>query len=218
MKLVDSAIRHPVSVTVGVLLVVLFGMLALFRIPVQLVPDVDVPQAIITTVWPGASPEEIETEIIQKQEDQLKSLEGLVEMTSESRQSSGMVRLRFQIGADQDALLMRVNNALQQVPRYPQNALRPVITSRDPFEQQTLAWLILVALPGSGVEIELERQFAEDVVKPALERVDGVAVASVSGARVREAISWGKVKPEARRVTVEGDATVLLPLLAGALD
>jgi HAE1 family hydrophobic/amphiphilic exporter-1 len=186
VKLVDSAIRHPVSVTVGVLLVVLFGMLALFRIPVQLIPDVDVPQAIITTVWPGASPEEIETEIIQKQEDQLKSLEGLVEMTSESRQSSGMVRLRFQIGADQDALLMRVNNALQQVPRYPQNALRPVITSRDPFEQQTLAWLILVALPGSGVEIELERQFAEDVVRPALERVDGVAVASVYGGRARE--------------------------------
>ena len=41
---------------------------------------------------------------------------------------------------------------------------------------------------------------------------------SLSGARVREAVSWGKVKPEARRVTVEGDATVLLPLLAGALD
>ncbi len=186
MKLVDSAIRYPVSVTVGVLLVVLFGMLALFSIPVQLIPDVDVPQAVVTTVWPGASPEEIETEIVQKQEEQLKSLEGLVEMTSESRQSSGMVRLRFQVGADQESLLMRVNNALQQVPRYPQNALKPVITSRDPFEQQAIAWLVLLALPGADVDIEFERQFAEDVVKPAIERVDGVAVANVYGGRGRE--------------------------------
>jgi len=186
VKLVDWAIRYPVSVTVGVLLVVLFGMLALFSIPVQLIPDVDVPQAIVTTVWPGASPEEIETEIVQKQEEQLKSLEGLVEMTSESRQGNGMLRLRFQVGVDQEVLLMRVNNALQQVARYPQNALRPVITSRDPFEQQAIAWLVLLATPGSDVSIELERQFAEDVVKPALERVDGVAVANIYGGRERE--------------------------------
>ncbi len=211
MKLVDSAIRYPVSVTVAVLLVALFGMLALFSIPVQLIPDVDIPQAIVTTVWPGASPEEIETEIVQKQEEQLKSLEGLVEMTSESRQSSGMVRLRFQVGADQEALLMRVNNALQQVPRYPQNALRPVITSRDPFEQQSIAWLVLLGLPGSDVDIELERQFAEDVVKPAIERVDGVAVANVYGGRGREL----HVTVDPQKLAVRG---LNLTQLAAALD
>jgi HAE1 family hydrophobic/amphiphilic exporter-1 len=211
VKLVGAAIRYPVTVTVAVLLVVLFGILALLRIPVQLIPDVDVPQAIVTTVWPGASPEEIETEIIQKQEDQLKSLEGLLEMTSESRQSSGMVRLRFQMDADQEVLLMRVNNALQQVARYPQNALRPVITSRDPFEQQSIAWLVLVADPGAEVNIELERQFVEDVIRPAIERVDGVAVANAYGGRGREM----HVTVDPQKLAVRG---LTLMQVAAALD
>ena len=73
MKLVAASIKSPVSVTVVVLLVALFGMLALLRIPVQLIPDVEVPQAVVTTIWPGASPEEIESEIVQTQEEQLKS-------------------------------------------------------------------------------------------------------------------------------------------------
>lgn len=211
MKLVDSAIRYPVTTTVGVLLVALFGMLALFSIPVQLIPDVATPQAIVTTVWPGASPEEIETEIVQKQEEQLKSLEGLVEMTSESRQSTGMIRLRFQVGSDQEALLMRVNNALQQVQRYPQNALRPSITSKDPFEQQAIAWLVLVADPGADIDIELERQFAEDVVQPALERVDGVAAAQIYGGRGREM----HVTVDPQKLAVRG---ISLAHLAASLD
>lgn len=181
MKLVDSSIRYPVTVTVGVLLIALFGLLALFRIPVQLIPDVDVPQAVVTTVWPGASPEEIETEIVRKQEEQLKAIEGLVEMTSESRQSSGMIRLRFQTGTDVDAVLLRVNNRLQQVPQYPATALKPVILSKDPFEQAVMAWLMLEALPGSDTDIERQREFVVESVQPAFERVAGVASAVVYG-------------------------------------
>ena len=60
MKIVDSAIKKPVSVIVGVLFIALFGLLSLFRIPVQLTPDVDRPIITVTTLWPGASPEEIE--------------------------------------------------------------------------------------------------------------------------------------------------------------
>ena len=186
MKLVDSSIRYPVTVTVGVLLIVLFGVLSVTRIPVQLIPDVDEPQAVVTTVWPGASPEEIETEIVQKQEEQLKSLEGLIEMTSESRQSQGTVRLRFAMGTDQDAILMRVNNRLQQVPRYPATALKPVITSRDTFEQDVVSWLVVDRLPGADVDVELQRDFVEDVVQPAIERIPGVASAVVFGGRERE--------------------------------
>jgi HAE1 family hydrophobic/amphiphilic exporter-1 len=186
MKPVRFAIDHPVTVIVGVLLVVIFGMLALFRIPVQLIPDVDVPQAVVTTVWPGASPEEIETEIVREQEEQLKAIEGLVEMKSESRQSSGVVRLKFQTGMDQDGILLRVSNRLQQVPQYPANALKPVVTSKDPFEENAMAWLVFRALPGSDIDMEHEREFVEETVKPALERVLGVATANIYGGVDRE--------------------------------
>ena len=67
MKLAESSIRFPVSVIVGVLFIALFGFIALFRIPIQLTPDVDRPIINVSTFWPGASPEEIEQDIIQPQ-------------------------------------------------------------------------------------------------------------------------------------------------------
>ena len=66
-------------VAVGVILLVLFGGLSLYRIPIQLTPDVDEPNITVTTIWPGASPAEVEREIVDEQEEQLKSLEGLLE-------------------------------------------------------------------------------------------------------------------------------------------
>jgi HAE1 family hydrophobic/amphiphilic exporter-1 len=185
MKLVDSAIRYPVSVTVGVLLIVLFGLLSLFRIPVQLIPDVETPQVTVTTIWPGASPEEIETEIVQEQEEFLKTLEGLSEMTSESMESMGRVILRFRTGTALESSMLLVSNKLQQVPSYPQNALKPVITTRDAAED-AMAWMILSPTEGSDLDISLQRDFALDVIKPALERVPGVASANIMGGRERE--------------------------------
>ena len=67
MKLVDTAIKKPVTVAVGVILIVLFGILSLFRIPIQLTPNVDLPQISVETRWEGASPLEVEREIIDAQ-------------------------------------------------------------------------------------------------------------------------------------------------------
>ena len=68
MKLVDTAIKKPVTVSVGAILLVLFGFISLFRIPIQLTPNVDLPEISIETVWVGASPIEVEREIIDVQE------------------------------------------------------------------------------------------------------------------------------------------------------
>ena len=119
MKIVQTSIRRPVSVAVGVLLVALFGLVSLFRIPIQLIPDVDRPVVTVNTLWPGASPEEVEREIVQRQEEQLKSLQGLVEITSESADSYATVRLEFAVGVDPDATLLKVSNKLNQVSGYP---------------------------------------------------------------------------------------------------
>ena len=187
MKLVDASIRYPVTVTVGVLLVLLFGFLSLFRIPVQMIPDVEEPDVYVSTVWPGASPEEVEKEIVQEQEEQLKTLEGLVRMTSTSSQSTAQVMLQFQTGTNLDTAILRVNNKLQQVPAYPQNALRPVIaTSAFGGAEGAIAWFVLSARPGVEIEIDKQLDFVEEVIKPALERVPGVANSGLFGGRERE--------------------------------
>jgi HAE1 family hydrophobic/amphiphilic exporter-1 len=98
MKLVDSSIKNPVTVTVGVFFIILFGVIALLRIPVQLTPEIQEVEIQVQTIWPGASPQEVEREIIEEQEDQLKSVEGLVEMKSESFRNRGRVTMKFQTG------------------------------------------------------------------------------------------------------------------------
>ena len=84
MRLVDTAIKKPVTVSVGAILLVLFGFISLYRIPIQLTPNVDLPEVSIETIWVGASPNEVEREIVDVPEEELKNLEGLEEMSSES--------------------------------------------------------------------------------------------------------------------------------------
>ena len=84
MDIIQYSIGKPVTVTVGVILVVMFGLLGLNKLPVQLTPDVETPKITVSTVWGGATPYEIEKEIIEKQEETLKGLQGLTEMESSS--------------------------------------------------------------------------------------------------------------------------------------
>ena len=95
MKVIEGAVRYPVTTAVGVIFLVLFGVLALFRIPIQLTPTVEEPEITVRTLWPGASPREVEREIVDEQEEQLKSLEGLLRLESSSSDSMGTITLTF---------------------------------------------------------------------------------------------------------------------------
>ena len=81
MNLFESFVRNPVKVSVGVLIVVLFGSISLVSMPKQLIPAVQNPILSVETRWPGASPQEIEREIVQEQEEQLAAIEGLIKMS-----------------------------------------------------------------------------------------------------------------------------------------
>src|SRR5262245_40113868 len=107
MSLIKAFVQNPVKVSVVVILIIMFGEIARRAMPMQLTPEVEVPELSIETVWPGASPEEIESEIVQPQEEQLQSVEGLYKMTSESTDSRGRITLEFTADADmREALLM----------------------------------------------------------------------------------------------------------------
>ncbi len=152
MPIVEFAIRNPVKVTVGVILVCMFGLLALLGIPVQLKPDVSKPVITVETRWPGASPQEIEKEIIEEQEEQLKSIEGMTEFKSESYDGRGRIVMEFAVGTDMTATLLKVDNKLGQVPEYPVDADEPRIESVD-TNQGVIAWIILNAKPPTHDEL-----------------------------------------------------------------
>ncbi|MEW6488505.1 MAG: efflux RND transporter permease subunit [Thermodesulfobacteriota bacterium] len=185
MPLIETAVSRRTTVAVGVILVALFGTLALRAIPVQLAPEVAQPEITVTTRWPGASPQEVEREIVRRQEDQLKSVQGVVEMKSESADSQGTVILTFRTGEDMDAALLKVSNRLNQVRSVPADADRPVLTTVNTGDTP-IAWFVLKALPGNPRDIRTYQTYAEDVVKARLERVPGVAQANVFGGREME--------------------------------
>ena len=203
MTVVKDAIRYPVTTTVGVLLLVMFGALALFRIPIQLTPDVDEPNITVTTFWPGASPLEVEREIVDEQEEQLKSLQGLLRMESTSSDSQGQIQLTFPVGTDIDAALLKVSNRLQQVPTYPVDAEKPIISSVG-FAEGAIAWFLLTAADEDPFEGDISTlfTFADNELKPALERVPGIGQANLFGGRERELqVIVDPAELAARRVT-----------------
>ena len=212
MKVVEQAIRFPVTTAVGAILLVLFGGIALFRIPVQLTPTVEEPEVSVQTFWPGASPQEVEREIVDEQEEQLKGLEGLVRMESTSSDSSGSITLSFQAGTDFDTALLKVANRLEQVPSYPPDADKPVISSVG-ANMSAIAWFILRPSDEDGYEGDMSQlfTFVDEEVKPQLERVDGVAQINVFGGREQEMqVVVDPAALAARQITI--------PELMAALD
>ena len=185
MKLIESSILNPVSVIVAVIFVLLFGIISLFKIPVQLTPDVEKPSITVDTSWVGGSPTEVETEIVREQEDELKTVQGITEMTSESSDGRGSVILEFLVGTDIDAALVDVSNKLQQVKEYPTDADRPVISNVD-VRANAIAWFILKTTDGNDADINTYHDFAEDYIKPRFERVPGVGSSNIFGGRERE--------------------------------
>ena len=109
MNLVAACVANPVKVAVGVILVTLFGVLALLSMPVQLTPEVQVPTISVGARWVGASPQEIERELVQPLEEQLRSVEGLVKLSSDSSDSLGTIELEFAVGTDMSQALVKVN-------------------------------------------------------------------------------------------------------------
>jgi HAE1 family hydrophobic/amphiphilic exporter-1 len=146
MQLIEAFIRNPVKVSVGVLLTVMFGAICLVRMPKQLAPSVENPVLTIETRWPGGSPQEVEREIVQEQEEQLQSVEGLIKMSSECHDSSARITLEFAVGTNIEDAMLRVNTRLQQVREYPINAQEPVIQASD-VSDRPIARFTLTARP-----------------------------------------------------------------------
>ncbi len=142
MNLIAACVANPVKVAVGVLLVVLFGSLALVTMPVQLTPEVQIPTITVECRWRGASPQEVERELVQPLEEQLRSVEGLVKLSSDSGDSLGTIELQFAVGTDMPQSLVKVNTRVQQVRDWPIDADRPVIRTAS-GNDRPVAWLIL---------------------------------------------------------------------------
>jgi len=183
MDLIKFSIKNPVTIIVSVLIVVLFGFLSLSKLPYQLTPSVTKPEIKITTTWPGATPHEIEREIIEEQEDALKSLNNLIKYESSAKDNFGEVKLTFKLGTDIRVALQDVSNKLNEVSSYPSNVDEPIIETAT---ASPVIWMMLQTLDNNKRHIDEYKTFFNDEIKPIIKRVDGVAGTMDIGGREQQ--------------------------------
>ena len=181
MTLTSASLKNPTAVIVAVLLITLFGAISLFKLPIQLTPDISKPQIVISTGWRAAAPEEIEAEIIERQEDVLKGLQNLELLESSSSQGRGSITLRYKTGVNLQRALIDVMNALNQVPNYPPDATEPIIAVGGASNFDAIAWLALKPTEGNTNDIVSYQDYTEEVVQTRIERVEGVSQTNAFG-------------------------------------
>jgi multidrug efflux pump subunit AcrB len=180
------SLSNPVAVVVACLLLAIFGVISLSRLPVQLAPEIERPEITIATVWRASAPNEIESEIVEPQEDVLRSIPGLLKLQSTANFGSSYVNLQFAIGTDMNRALIEVMNRLNQVPRYPVDAEEPIITVGGDDFDKVMAWWAILPAEGNTRPIESYQDFIEDTVITRLERVPGVSRVGSFGGRQHE--------------------------------
>ncbi|RPI11142.1 MAG: efflux RND transporter permease subunit [Zetaproteobacteria bacterium] len=182
MKIVEFCIKYPVTVFVGVILVVLFGGLAVFRLPLQMTPAVDYPQITVETRYEGAGPLEVEREVTERLEEKLNSVENLDEITSVSAEGQSTIILKFAWGVNKDIARLDASEKLDLVTDLPEDARQSVIRAVNTEEQTPIAWITIETTR----DINEVWQEADAVIKPRLERIGGVGAVWMFGGQDRE--------------------------------
>lgn len=185
--MLDAGIRRGTILTVAVLIICVLGIVAALRIPVQMIPDLEVRTISVVTGWPGATPQDVEKEILIEQERYLRTLPNLKRMVSRASTGSAEIELEFPFGVDVNEALIRVSNALSQVPSYPENVDQPRLFSSS-FSNNAFMFFRLMPLSGNPLALDMDmlRDYAEDYVRPRMERVPGVSEVGVSGGAERQ--------------------------------
>jgi multidrug efflux pump subunit AcrB len=203
----DVISRRGTLLAVAVLIFCVLAIAAAVRMPVQMIPDLEVRTVSIETVWPGATPQDVEKEILIEQERYLRAVPNLKRMVSSAETGRAQVRLEFPFGVDINDALIRVNNALSQVPAYPENADEPRLSTSS-FSENAFMFFRLIARDGNplGLDLNLMQDFAEDNIRSRMERVQGVSRVDVGGGAAREV----RIEVDAARLAERGITLVEL--------
>ncbi len=183
MHIVDIAIKRPVTIAMAALALVLFGILAYTSLPVSLLPETAVPVVTVQTIYGGASPVTVETQLSQKIEDQLFSIGELDSITSYSMDSVSVVVATFRDGKDENLALQEVKDKIDAITnQLPSGAEKPLITKMD---ITTGTPVMNIILEGNMSETELY-EYAATVIQDQLAQVTGVGSVEIAGGQQRE--------------------------------
>lgn len=176
--LAKFSVRKPLTVFVAVVIILVFGVISFMRMTPDLFPSINTPYVIVMTTYPGASPEEIETQITEPMEQQMASLSNIVNVTSVSSASYSVIQLEFSDKVNMDAISVDIRDKIDQIESLmPENAGTPVVMKIN---------LDMVPIVNAAVGMKDKTpgevsQFTKENLESQLAGVEGVASLSVSG-------------------------------------
>jgi multidrug efflux pump subunit AcrB len=181
MESLSWSSRSPIAVIVIAVFIGLVGLLSLTRLPLQLFPDINKPELTVQTDWRTASPEEVESELLEPLENVMQGMPGIEEIEGNALAEGARLNLRFALGTDMKNALVEVIGRLNRLRPLPLDADRPSVRlGGDGNTNETLSWFFVQLLPGTAGPIEAQRRFIEDTVRTRLESIPGVAAVEVN--------------------------------------
>ncbi|WP_117149609.1 MULTISPECIES: efflux RND transporter permease subunit [Paraliobacillus] len=181
MKLVDQSVKRPVGVVMIVLAIIALGIISVRNLAIDLLPEIDLPIAVVAVNYPDAAPEEVEKQVSQPIESALGSIQGIQSIQTQSQTGSSLVVMMFDTGTDLDNALLEVRESVDQVKGLlPESAGEPSVLRFNPNQ------LPIIQVGISGDSLAQLQAIAEDQVVPQFERQGGVASVSVEGGQDRE--------------------------------
>lgn len=187
MNLTRNALNNPASIIVIALLILLFGVISLLKLPIQITPDIEQPQISVFTGWRSAAPQEVEAVIIEPIENAIKNTRGVTKVETNIQRGFGSITLTFDVGADMQQAMLDVINNLNQAPPLPLDAIEPTVVAGGGQNTPNAASILVRPLPGNQInDVAQYQQLIEDVVYPRLSRIQGVGQVNLNSQRPRE--------------------------------
>lgn len=180
MKWSDTCIRRPVMATMLTAALIVFGIIGYGRLPVREFPDVDPPIVSVVTVYPGANPQVVETEVTEVLEEELNTIEGIRTLVSTSREEVSEITIEFELKRDVDIAAQDVRDKISRVRgRLPDDVDPPIIAKQD-ADAQAIMWIALSSEVYSPLELT---DLAENEFKDRLQNLPGVGRVIIGGAQ-----------------------------------
>lgn len=182
MFLSKLSIERPVLVTMAILVFVVFGLLAYFELPLNMMPDVDIPFVSIQVVYPGAGPEEVETQVTKKVEDAVSTVSQIDYIQSYSLESASITLVAFKLGKDVDIANSEIKDKLDGLIRdLPSSAEKPVVQKFD-FSAMPFMDIVL----SGNIDSRDLYELADTKIKERFAQIQGVAQVNLTGGTKRQ--------------------------------
>lgn len=194
MNLPNFSVSRPVTILMLFIGLILIGLISFQNLGLDLLPDLSFPMSAIIVTYSGVAPQEIENMITIPLEEAVATIRGVKNINSYSREGSSVVLMEFNWGTDMDVSALNIREKIDQVKGFlPDDASDPIVIKFDP----SLMPILVLGMDSEEKDLQKLQEYAEDIIKPRLERLEEVASVSINGGLDREilvSIDNGKLR------------------------